>query len=85
MKSVADILFKPTSTALIGLSALHTGFLHAPARRAQSLSLVRALRSSVGDLLLHEAFDFRKQEKLASRPFLKSFFLVFKLVFKSCF
>jgi len=49
MKPVADILFKPTSRALIGLSALHTGFLHAPARQSQSLSLVRALRSSADD------------------------------------
>jgi hypothetical protein len=36
-------------------------------------------------LLLAVAFDFPNQEKLALRPFLKSFFLVFKLVFKSCF
>ena len=85
MKPAADILFKPLYSSLIGYSAPHEVIIHAPARHLRSLSLVRALRSSVGDLLLHEAFDFRKQEKLASRPFLKSFFLVFKLVFKSCF
>ncbi|MBO4968469.1 hypothetical protein GIW56_23645 [Pseudomonas gessardii] len=85
MKPAADILFKPLYSSLIGHSAPHEVIIHAPARHLRSLSLVRALRSSVGDLLLHEAFDFRKQEKLASRPFLKSFFLVFKLVFKSCF
>ena len=46
MKSVADILFKPTSRVLIGLLELHTGILHAPARQLGSWSLVRALRSS---------------------------------------